>query len=100
MEGVVQVTLTRHELVTLREAIELTPNFPGRRGARDAVLAAVKKRKSSVVVAMSVESASGLARQLVPTDLALVIVRAKLRRAIDGTGAYASESAVQVASTG
>ena len=98
-EGDVRLTLTRHELVTLREAIELLPNFKGRGAARDAVLAGVKTRKSSAEIAMPVQSADGLARQLVPTDLALVIVRAKLRRAIAAASAPPGRE-VQAASTG
>ena len=78
----VQVSLTRHELVVLREAVELTPNFRGRPAARDAVTAGVRARRPNTSVTMPLESARGLAAQLVPTEITLVMVRAKLRRAI------------------
>ena len=95
----VQLSLTRHELVVLREAVELTPNFRGRPAARDAVTAGVRTRRSKATVSMPLESARGLAAQLVPTEITLVMVRAKLRRAIDAAGTP-SEPDLPAASTG
>src|SRR5262245_10181203 len=98
--GLVRVTLTRQEVVALREAIELTPNFRGRPAARDAVLVAVKARRPTATVTMPVESADGLARQLVPTEISLVMVRAKLRRAIVAAHAPPPAANLPAASSG
>jgi len=41
-EGVVTVLWTRSELIALREAIEITPNFEGRQEVRDFLRVAVR----------------------------------------------------------
>jgi hypothetical protein len=84
-EGAVRVQWTRAELIALREAIEITPNFEGRQNARDIVRLAVRAPR---VKALELEQglAERLANRLVPVDLATATARAKLLRAVRGDG--------------
>jgi hypothetical protein len=84
-EGAVRVQWTRAELIALREAIEVTPNFEGRQDARDILRAAVRAPR---VPALELEQgmAERLANRLVPVDLATATARAKLLRAVRGDG--------------
>jgi hypothetical protein len=82
-EGAVRVLWTRAELIALREAIEVTPNFEGRQDARDILRLAVRAPR---VRELELERgmAERLANRLVPVDLATATARAKLLRAVRG----------------
>lgn len=82
-EGAVRVRWTRAELIALREAIEVTPNFEGRQDARDIFRLAVRAPR---VRELELEQgmAERLANRLVPVDLATATARAKLLRAVRG----------------
>jgi hypothetical protein len=84
-EGAVRVQWTRAELIALREAIEITPNFDGRQDARDILRLAVRAPR---IHALELEQgmAERLANRLVPVDLATATARAKLLRAVRGDG--------------
>jgi hypothetical protein len=84
-EGAVRVHWTRTELIALREAIEVTPNFDGRQDARDILRLAVRAPR---VRELELEQgmAERLANRLVPVDLATATARAKLLRAVRGDG--------------
>ena len=78
-----RVLWTRAELIALREAIEVTPNFEGRQDARDIFRLAVRSPR---VRPLELEPgmAERLANRLVPVDLATATARAKLLRAVRG----------------
>jgi hypothetical protein len=82
-EGVVRVPWTRAELIALREAIEVTPNFEGRLEAREILRNAVRAPR---ITALELEAgiAERLAGRIVPVDLATATARAKLLRAVYG----------------
>ncbi len=82
-EGVVRVQWTRAELLALREAIEVTPNFDGRQDVRDTFRIAVRAHRMGEVE-LDGEIAERLANRLVPVDLATATARAKLLRAVRG----------------
>jgi hypothetical protein len=83
LEGAVRVQWTRAELIALREAIEVTPNFEGRQDARDIFRVAVRAPR---IQALELDHgmAERLANRLVPVDLATATARAKLLRAVRG----------------
>ena len=82
-EGVVRVQWTRAELLALREAIEVTPNFDGRQEVRDIFRLAVRAHRAGELT-FEREIAERLANRLVPVDLATATARAKLLRAVRG----------------
>jgi hypothetical protein len=82
-EGVVRVRWTRAELLALREAIEVTPNFDGRQEVRDIFRIAVRAHRAGELT-LERELAERLANRLVPVDLATATARAKLLRAVRG----------------
>ena len=79
----VRVEWTRAELLALREAIEVTPNFEGRQEVRDTFRTAVRAPRL-VPVDLEREIAERLSNRLVPVDLATATARAKLLRAVRG----------------
>jgi hypothetical protein len=79
----VRVEWTRAELLALREAIEVTPNFEGRQEVRDTLRVAVRKPRL-VPVDLEGDIAERLSNRLVPVDLATATARAKLLRAVRG----------------
>jgi hypothetical protein len=79
----VRVQWTRAELLALREAIEVTPNFEGRQDVRDTFRLAVRAPRI-VPVELDHELAERLGNRLVPVDLATATARAKLLRAVRG----------------
>jgi hypothetical protein len=79
----VRVEWTRAELLALREAIEVTPNFDGRQEVRDTFRTAVRAPRL-VPVELEPEIAERLSNRLVPVDLATATARAKLLRAVRG----------------
>ena len=83
-EGVVRVLWTRAELIALREAIEVTPNFEGRQEVRDILRVAVRAPR---ILPLELEAtlAEKLSGRLVPVDLPTATARSKLLRAVHGT---------------
>ena len=81
--AVVRVQWTRAELLALREAIEVTPNFEGRQDVRDTFRHAVRAPRVREVE-LEREIAERLGNRLVPVDLATATARAKLLRAVRG----------------
>ena len=74
---------TRAELIALREAIEITPNFEGRQEVRDFLREAVRAPRMKPLE-LEAEIAERLAGRLVPIDLATATARGKLLRAVHG----------------
>ena len=79
----VRVQWTRAELLALREAIEVTPNFEGRQDVRDTFRHAVRAHRIGAVE-LEHDLAERLGNRLVPVDLATATARAKLLRAVRG----------------
>jgi hypothetical protein len=73
------------ELVAVREAIELTPEFPGRDAAR-AALAARSPATQHRDVNLDLEVAERLAANLLALDLQTIVAKSKLLRALRETG--------------
>jgi hypothetical protein len=79
----VRVHWTRAELLALREAIEVTPNFEGRQEMRDFFRVAVRAHRINALE-LEYEIAERLANRLVPVDLATATARSKLLHAVRG----------------
>jgi len=79
----VRVQWTRVELLALREAIEITPNFEGRQEMRDFFRTAVRAHRLGTLE-LDREVAERLASRLVPVDLATATARGKLLIAVRG----------------
>jgi hypothetical protein len=82
-EGDVRVSWTRPELIALKEAIEVTPNFEGRQDVRDILRAAIYAPRLRDVV-FERELAQRFANRLVPVDMPTAMARAKLLTAVRG----------------
>jgi len=82
-EGVISVLWTRAELIALREAIEITPNFEVRQEVRDVLKNAVRAPRMKPLE-LDADLAERLSGRLVPVDLATATARAKLLRAVHG----------------
>jgi hypothetical protein len=78
--GEIQFVLSRAELIAVREAIELTPNFEGRLDVRDLLRGAVRKRNGHI--ALDRDVAERFLRRLVAVDLPTALAKAKLFRAL------------------
>lgn len=87
MGSVVEVTLTRGELVALKETIERTPRFQGRTEVRDAITGLLRRspRPNPAPLSLDDETVAALVRSVVPTDVMSVTIRTKLNRAIATT---------------
>jgi len=79
----VRVQWTRTELLALREAIEVTPNFEGRQELRDFFRTAVRAHRLGKLE-LDHELAERLGNRLVPVDLATATARGKLLHAVRG----------------
>lgn len=79
----VRVQWTRAELLALREAIEVTPNFEGRQEMRDFFRTAVRAHRINALE-LDFEIAERLGNRLVPVDLATATARSKLLHAVRG----------------
>ena len=79
----VRVKWTRTELLAIREAIEVTPNFEGRQELRDFFRRAVRAHRLGALE-LDLEIAERLANRLVPVDLATATARGKLLHAVRG----------------
>jgi hypothetical protein len=82
-DPVVRVLWTRAELIALREAIEVTPNFEGRQDAREMLRIAVRAPRVGALE-LDAQLAEKLGGRIVPVDLATATARAKLLRALHG----------------
>ena len=82
-EGEVRVTWTRAELLAIREALEITPNFDGRLDARDVVRLALRAPRIRDV-AWERGLAERVANRIVPIDQPTALARAKLLLAVRG----------------
>ena len=82
-EGDVRVSWTRPELIALREAIEVTPNFEGRMDVRNILKAAHHSPRLRDVV-FERELAQRFANRLVPVDMPTAMARAKLLTVLRG----------------
>ena len=80
-DEVIRVLWTRTELIALREAIELTPNFKGRQETR-AVFGTALRAPRIVALELDAELAETLVRRVVPLDPATASAHAKLLRAV------------------
>jgi hypothetical protein len=78
--GALEVRWTRAELVSVREAIELTPLFEGRADVRMTVRDALRRNQRSV--SLEREQAERLASHLVPVDMQTAVAKVKLLRAV------------------
>ena len=78
-----RVTWNRAELVAMKEAIEITPNFIGRLEAREVVKAALKSPRHKPVE-FERTLAETLANRIVPIDQPTALARAKLLMAVRG----------------
>ena len=79
MSEVMSVTLTRTELVALKETIELTPVYEGRTEARDAIREVLRERRPSPLRIEEAALAS-LAQRVIPVDVPTNLLRSKLDR--------------------
>jgi hypothetical protein len=79
-QGALEVRWTRAELVSVREAIELTPLFEGRADVRMTVRDALRRNQRSV--SLEREQAERLASHLVPVDMQTAVAKVKLLRAV------------------
>lgn len=75
-----RVPWSRGELATIRDAIEVTPNFEGRVAVRDILREAL--RPGAGPVELDLAAAERFAARLVAVDMATAIAKAKLLRAI------------------
>jgi len=82
-EGDVRVAWTRPEIVALREAIEVTPNFEGRQDVREIIKAAIHAPRLRDVT-FERELAQRFANRLVPVDMPTAMARAKLLTVLRG----------------
>ena len=73
---------TRAELIAIREALEVTPNFEGRLEAREVLKQAMRARLGPVTLEHSL--AERLGRRIVPIDGPTAMARAKLLLAVRG----------------
>jgi shikimate 5-dehydrogenase len=80
-EGTLRVAWSRGELSTIRDAIEVTPNFEGRVAVRD-VLRNAMRPGASPYVELEHEAAVRFAARLVAADLATAMAKTRLLRAI------------------
>jgi hypothetical protein len=84
MGEVIGVELTRTELVTLKETIELAPVFEGRAEARDAIRAVLREsRRSPSRLSIDENAVAALARCVLPIDVPSSALQAKLKRALE-----------------
>jgi hypothetical protein len=82
-EGDVRVSWTRPELIALKEAIEVTPNFEGRHEVRDILRAALHAPRLRDV-GFERGLAQRFANRLVPVDMPTAMARAKLLTVLRG----------------
>jgi hypothetical protein len=84
MGSLVEVELTRGELVALKETIELTPLFKGRSDARDAIRELLRSHRPLLPLSLDEETVTCLVRNVVvPVDLMSANIHSKLNRAIE-----------------
>lgn len=84
----IHVPWSRAELLTVKEAIDLTPYFEGRTEVRDMVRRAVRPGQLGEV-SLDRETAERFAGRLVAVDLATSIAKVRLLRALQESPAVA-----------
>jgi hypothetical protein len=89
----VSVELTRTELVTLRETIELTPVFDGRSEARTAIQELLRSR-TRLPLCIEESVLAALARRIVPIDVPSAALRSKLNRVLSAAEAASADVAL------
>ena len=82
-EGDLRVSWTRPELIALREAIEMTPNFEGRNDVREIIKDAIRAPRLRDVT-FERDLAQRFATRVVPVDMHTAMARAKLLTAVRG----------------
>lgn len=83
MSEVMTVTLTRAELVALKETLEVTPRFEGRTIVLDAIRKILRERRSRPgPLCVETSSLIALAGQIVPIDFPSATIKSKLKRAV------------------
>ena len=83
LEGDVRVSWTRPELIALREAIEVTPNFEGRQDMREILKKSLHAPRLREVT-LERELAQRFANRLVPVDMSTAMARGKLLTVLRG----------------
>lgn len=76
----VRIRWTRSELVAVREGIELSPSFDGRKEIRNEIGSTLRANRREVT--LDIVHAERLASHLVPIDVASSIAKVKLLRAV------------------
>jgi hypothetical protein len=92
----IEISWSRAELLTVKEAIDLTPYFEGRTEVRDTVRRAVRPGHFAEV-SLDRATAERFAGRLVAVDLATSLARVRLLRALRETGTVAEHAASKVA---
>jgi hypothetical protein len=82
MEETVRVAWSRAELTTVRDAVDLTPNFEGRAEVRNAVRGALRPRRVPSEVVLPRDPAERFARRFVSVDLPTSLARLRLLDAL------------------
>jgi hypothetical protein len=83
LEGDVRVSWTRPELIALKEAIEVTPNFDGRTEVRELLRNALHAPRLRDVT-FERDLAQRFANRLVPVDMPTAMARGKLLTSLRG----------------
>jgi hypothetical protein len=96
LSGFLSVDLTRTELVTLRETIELTPVFNGRSEARTAIQELLRSR-ARLPLRIEESVLAALARRIVPIDVPSAALRSKLNRVLSAAAASTDVALAQPA---
>jgi hypothetical protein len=92
----IQVSWSRAELLTVKEAIDLTPYFEGRAEVRDIVRRAVRPGRFGEV-SLERETAELLAGRLVAVDVATSLAKVRLLRALRESATMAEQPAAKAA---
>lgn len=92
----IRVSWSRAELLTVKEAIDLTPYFDGRAEVRDTVRRAVRAGRFGEV-SLDRETAELLAGRLVAVDLATSLAKVRLLRALRKSATMAEQASTKAA---
>jgi hypothetical protein len=87
----IHVSWSRAELLTVKEAIDLTPYFEGRTEVRDMVRRAVRPGQLGEV-SLDRETAERFAGRLVAVDLATSLAKVRLLRALQESATVADRA--------
>ena len=92
----IRVSWSRAELLTVKEAIDLTPYFEGRTEVRDTVRRAVRPGRFEEV-SLDRETAELFAGRLVAVDLATSLAKVRLLRALRESDTVVEQPATKAA---